>query len=113
MDTVFSVVEEEVQGTSVLSARGEIDVATAPELRRYLHARADAGRTVVVMDLSQASFLDSTGLGVLVGANKRLHESGGELRLVVTEPRILKVFEITGLHEVFAIYDDIDLAVHG
>jgi len=63
-----------------------------------------------VVDLLGVTFLDSTALGVLVGALKRCREAGGDLRLVIAEPRILKVFEITGLTEVFTITPTIDEA---
>ena len=65
----------------------------------------------VVLDLSSLSFLDSTGLGVLVGGLKRVRSHNGDLSLVCTQHRILKVFEITGLTKVFSIHDTVDAAV--
>lgn len=103
MDVDFEVQDELVDGIPVVSVSGEIDVATAPALRERLHGHVAAGHATIVVDLLGVVFLDSTALGVLVGALKRCRESGGDLRLVATEPRILKVFEITGLTGVFAI----------
>ena len=100
----FALTESETGGTPVLAVQGEVDVSTAPELRERLLALAEAGRTVAVVDLSEVSFVDSTALGVLVSGVKRLRSAGGDLRLVVTQPRIAKVFEITGLNDVFRIY---------
>jgi anti-sigma B factor antagonist len=85
-------------GTSVLAVSGEVDVATSPQLRRELHAMLDSGSTEVVVDFSGTTFVDSSGLGVLVGAYKRLRDSGtGTIRIVGTQPSVRKVFEITGL----------------
>ncbi|MDA8267603.1 MAG: STAS domain-containing protein [Actinomycetota bacterium] len=89
----------------VLAAAGEIDVYTAPRLREQLLQLAHAGHATVVVDLTEVSFIDSTGLGVLVSGLKRFREAGGDLRLVVTQPQILKVLEITGLSSVFAVHD--------
>lgn len=110
MDQTFHIAEDDSRGVPVVSASGEIDVATAPPLRDRLQALTASGRSTVVVDLLGVTFLDSTALGVLVGALKRCRESGGDLPLVITEPRILKVFEITGLTKVFTIYDSVDTA---
>lgn len=108
MEQTFQIAESEVHGVPVVSVSGEIDVATAPPLRDRLQALTASGRTTVVVDLLGVTFLDSTALGVLVGALKRCRESGGELPLVIAEPRILKVFEITGLTGVFSIHESVD-----
>jgi len=95
---------ERRDGSTVVAARGEVDVATAPALREGLDTALDEGVGTVVVDLTGVTFIDSTGLGVLIGTRKRCLDAGRELRVVVTEPRILKVFEITGLTELFAIH---------
>ena len=64
----------------------------------------DDGKKKLVVDLSDATFVDSTTLGVLVGASKRLRAEGGSMALVVTEPSIEKIFQITGLDRVFSIH---------
>jgi len=101
----------ERNGTTVLSVRGEVDVYTAPRLREKLVELVSEGRYNLVVDLEAVDFLDSTGLGVLVGGLKRLRSHDGDLSLVCTQHRILKVFEITGLTKVFAIHDSVDAAV--
>ena len=98
-------------GYSVLAVSGEVDVATVPRLREQLHGLVAEGNTRIVVDLDGVDFLDSTGLGVLVGALKRVRSSDGELSLVCTQPRIRKVFEVTGLTKVFTLYDTVDEAV--
>ncbi len=96
---------------SVLAVDGEVDVATAPKLREKLIDLVNAGVSNIVVDLGRVDFLDSTGLGVLVGALKRIRTVDGELALVCDERRILKVFEITGLTKVFTMYPTVDEAV--
>jgi len=68
---------------------------------------------VVVVDLLGVTFMDSTALGVLVGALKRCRQAGGSMRIVVADPRVLKVFEITGLTELFSLFATLDEAVEG
>jgi anti-sigma B factor antagonist len=108
MDLGFEV---EQRGTyTVLSVRGEVDVYTAPRLRERLIELVSQGSHQVVVDLEGVDFLDSTGLGVLVGGLKRLRSHDGDMILVCTQPRILKVFEITGLTKVFSIHDSVESA---
>ncbi|MEJ7764238.1 MAG: STAS domain-containing protein [Acidimicrobiales bacterium] len=97
----------------VLVVRGEVDIATAPRLREKLVELASQGAKQVVVDLDGVDFLDSTGLGVLIGGMKRLRGLDGDLTLVCTQPRILKVFEITGLNRAFSIYESVEAAVAG
>jgi anti-sigma B factor antagonist len=78
-----------------------------------LESSIDQGPDVVVVDLLGVTFMDSTALGVLIGALKRCREAGGTMRIVVSDTRVLKVFEITGLTELFSIFSALDEAVQG
>ncbi len=98
-------------GVPVLAVAGEVDVSTAPRLRQELVELAAAGNERVVVDLGLVEFLDSTGLGILVSGLKRFRTMGGDLLLVCTQPRVLKVFEITGLTRVFSIHESVPDAV--
>ncbi len=109
IDLGLDLVERD--GWAVLVVSGEVDVATAPRLRERLIELVNRGHHRIVVDLVGVEFLDSTGLGVLVGALKRVRTHDGELALVCAEPRILKVFEITGLTKVFSIFGSVDEAV--
>ncbi len=109
MDLRLDISERD--GWAVLAVGGEVDVATAPRLREKLIELVNDGHHQIVVDLSAVEFLDSTGLGVLVGALKRVRTHDGDLALVCTESRVLKVFEITGLTKVFAMYASVDEAV--
>jgi len=109
MDLSFEVADRD--GVPVLAVVGEIDVYTAPSLREQLVDLSQRGSTSAVVDLSGVSFVDSTGLGVLVSGLKRFREAGGNLPLVVTQPQILKVLEITGLSAVFMVHSTVADAV--
>ncbi len=96
---------------TVVEVGGEIDVYTAPQLRERVVELVDAGQVDLVLDLTGVDFLDSTGLGVLVGALNRVRAQDGSLALVLTQERILKIFEITGLRKVFPIHATVEEAV--
>ena len=89
---------------TVIEVGGEIDVYTAPKLRERIIELVDEGQYHLVVDLEKVEFLDSTGLGVLVGGLKRVRGHDGSLQLVCTQERLLKIFRITGLAKVFAIH---------
>jgi anti-sigma B factor antagonist len=90
---------------------GTLDIATSPTLRAALLEAADRANHEIVVDLSQLEFLDSTGLGALIGAHKRAAEHGGSVRLVAHEGQILRLLRITGLLEVFSVYPSVDAAL--
>jgi len=95
---------------TVVVVGGEIDVYTAPKLREQLIDLVSSGQYHLVVDMEGVEFLDSTGLGVLVGALKRVRAHEGSLLLVCTQERLLKIFRITGLAKVFPIYDSVEAA---
>ena len=102
----FKISDEEIDDqTHVISLGGEFDLYTAPEFKERMVELIEAGKKNIVVDLSEATFIDSTTLGVLVGGVKRLRPSGGGLALVCTDQNISKIFEITGLDRVFSIQD--------
>src|SRR3954464_658045 len=96
---------------TVVVVGGEIDVYTAPKLREQLIDLVSSGQYHLVVDMEGVEFLDSTGLGVLVGGLKRVRAHEGSLRLVCTQERILKIFRITGLTKVFPIHGSVEEAV--
>ena len=96
---------------AIISLRGEIDVYTAPRLRQALIDLVEGGSKDIVVDMDKVDFLDSTGLGVLVGGLKRVKSNDGEMKLVVTQDRIMKIFDITGLAKVFPMFGSLDEAV--
>ena len=98
-------------GIEVIDVQGEIDMYTAPRLRELLIDLVSQGSYQLVVNLDKVGFLDSTGLGVLVGGLKRVRAHDGSLDLVCTQQRILKILKITGLTEVFGIYDTVGQAI--
>ena len=96
---------------TVVIVHGEIDVYTAPSLRERLNELVAAGHYDLVVDMEGVDFLDSTGLGVLVGGLKRARSHDGALRLVCAQEKILKVFRITGLTKVFPIHATLEEAL--
>jgi anti-sigma B factor antagonist len=109
MDLALDVTDTD--GVPVVAVRGEVDFGTAPRLRELLVSTAMDGHKVAVVDLRAVEFLDSTGLGVLVGALKRYRTLGGDLHLVISTSRIQAVFELTGLTTAFPIHDTVGSAV--
>ena len=112
MPPEFAIIEQGSEaGHYVIAARGEIDLFTAPELKQVITEAIESGERRVAIDLSEVSFLDSTALGVLIGAVKRLRSRDGVLTIVNTDANIAKTFEITGLDQIFTIRPTRDEAV--
>jgi anti-sigma B factor antagonist len=89
---------------TVVAVGGEIDVYTAPKLRDKITELVNAGHQLLI-DMEKVEFLDSTGLGVLVGGLKKVRAHDGSMELVCSQDRLLKIFRITGLAKVFTIHD--------
>lgn len=110
----LSVQVEELTGAdgwALARVAGELDVATAPKLREQLLAGIAKHGPRVVLDLSEVGFLDSTGLGVIVGVLKRVRSLDGDLRLVCPKASIRRVFEITALDRTMPLADSVDEVV--
>ena len=106
-----TVTTSQQDGVFVLVLGGDIDVATAFTVRDALDRVLAAGHRLIVLDLSGVRFIDSTGLGVMVGRLKAVRDLGGDMHLVCTSPRITRVMAITSLDEVFTIHGSADEAV--
>ncbi len=91
---------------AVVSAAGEVDVYTAPLLRDGLLSATSRGTAWVLADLTDVSFMDSTGLGVMVGGLKRTRVAGGRLDLAGLTDHVAALFTRTGLARVFVIHPD-------
>ena len=95
----------------VIAVHGQADLHTAPQLRSAITTALDNGAKGLVIDLSEATFIDSMTLGVLLGAVKRLRPSGGTVGVVCVDSHIRRIFEITLLDRVFSIHADRDDAL--
>jgi anti-sigma B factor antagonist len=112
MSPEFAITEQPIDAERhVLAVRGEIDLFTAPELKQVLAESIEAGRIRIIVDLTDTTFLDSTALGVLIGAVKRLRSRDGALAIVNIDDNIAKTFEITGLDQIFTIVPTRDEAI--
>lgn len=109
MDIKVNVRETEGDGC-IVDLAGEIDVYTSPKVKDALGALIDRGVYNLVINLEKVRYIDSTGLGVLIGGLKRVREHGGTVHLVCTNPQIKKIFDITGLVKIFGIFDSEDAA---
>ncbi|MHB8153214.1 MAG: STAS domain-containing protein [Vulcanimicrobiaceae bacterium] len=101
----IKVSEREVGKAHVIDVGGEIDVYTSPKVKDVVSGLIDKGTYQLVINLEQVRYIDSTGLGVLIGGLKRVREHGGTVNLVCTNPQIRKIFDITGLVKIFGIFD--------
>ncbi|MEM7141281.1 MAG: STAS domain-containing protein [Actinomycetota bacterium] len=96
---------------TILTIAGELDVVGGPDLRQAVMAEVQSGHHRLILDLTGVDFLDSFGLGVIVGALKRTRLLDGDLRIVVPEARLRRVFEVCDLDRVFDLHLDVDGAV--
>ena len=114
MAMTFAIEDRSVDAdTHVVSVAGEIDLFTAPEFKQRVSAPIDEGRTHVIVDLTETTFIDSSSLGVLIGAHRRLRRLEGALVIVCSNDAIIKTFRITGLDGVFTIVERLDEALNG
>jgi anti-sigma B factor antagonist len=110
----FAITDRQIDGERHLVAvTGEIDLFTAPEFKQRVSAPIDAGRSSVIVDLTDTTFIDSSSLGVLIGAHRRLKLRGGTLVVVCDNDAIVKTFRITGLDGVFTLVRSLDDALDG
>lgn len=112
MATDFSITDRNVDDdVHVVAVSGEIDLFTAPEFKQRMSAPIDAGRFTIVVDLTGTTFIDSSSLGVLIGAHRRLKLRGGTLVVVCDDDAIVKTFKITGLDGVFSVLPTLEAAL--
>ena len=110
----FEITDRKIDDdTHVVAVTGEIDLFTAPEFKQRVSAPIDAGRSHVIVDLTATTFIDSSSLGVLIGAHRRLKLRGGSLVVVCDNDTIVKTFKITGLDGVFPLVRSLDDALDG
>ena len=108
----FAIEDRRVDGKAhVVAVSGEVDLFTAPEFKQRVTAPIAAGVDHVIVDLTQTTFIDSSSLGVLIGAHRRLQQRGGRLLVACDTDAIVKTFRITGLDGVFTIVDSVEAAL--
>lgn len=95
----------------VVSVGGEIDVYTANSLREALTRVIGPGRADLIVDLTEVTFMDSTGLGVLIGSVRQVREHGGRVQLVVAEGNVVNLMRITAVTQVFTVHESLEAAL--
>ena len=108
---LFALDVTNCDGWSVVAVTGELELATAPRLRQQVVGLIGSGRSNVVIDLTGVDFIDSVGLGVVVGALKRCRTHGGDLMVAGAVPRVRALFEITRLDEIIDLHPDLAAAL--
>ncbi len=115
----FTALLSEVHGVSVLKVSGELDLHSVSPFQEALEKAVETAKCVggptpaLVVDLSEAGFMDSMGFGTLMGSTLKSRESGGEVRLVVLGGEVLRLLEVTGLEEALPVYPDVLSAAEG
>ena len=110
----FGIKDRQVDGDRhVVAVTGEIDLFTAPEFKQRMNKPIENGVAKLVVDLSATTFIDSSSLGVLIGAHRRLKQRNGSLVVVCDNEAIVKTFKITGLDGVFTLVPSLDDALDG
>jgi anti-anti-sigma factor len=94
-----------------VAVTGDLDLWSAPALEQRLGACLERGHCWIVVDLSKASFLDSSGLGALTNSMRRIERKGGRLVVINTDPQLRRVFELTGLKRVLNVVPDREQAL--
>ena len=105
MNTDFSVEERNEGSAWILAASGELDLRTSPDLEERLDRAWAAGAELVILDLRQIDFMDSTGLRVLLGSHQRAQETGRRFALVRGADQVERVLTLTGVHDLLTIVD--------
>jgi anti-sigma B factor antagonist len=108
-DSGFPV--EVAGGVPVVRAPEEIDITNAGQFREAMLTATTRATGIIVVDMSRTRFCDSSSLHVLVAAYKRARADGGEVRLVITSPHVLRIFAISGLDRVFPCHGNLDWAL--
>jgi anti-sigma B factor antagonist len=108
----FHIEDESYKEDSiVIKLQGEVDLYAAPELKDHVNRAIESGKTKLVLDLSGATFIDSTTLGILVSGMKRLRPRGGMLAVLCPDPTMARIFDITGLNRMFSVHDNLEDAL--
>ena len=112
MAQAFKIESHRAEGDrGVLSLQGEVDVANSQQVREAALSLLASGITGLVVDLTKTDYLDSAGLGILVGLWKRVQESGLKMVVAGAPPRVRHVFEVTRLDQVFPMREDVASAL--
>jgi anti-sigma B factor antagonist len=100
----IKVETKQIKNSHIISVQGEIDVYTSPRVKETINELIEKENYNLIINLEEVRYIDSTGLGVLIGALKKVREHNGSINLICTNPQIKKIFNITGLVKIFGIF---------
>ncbi len=103
MEMDLKITVRKTDGVPVVDLAGELDAYTSARFREVMIESIENGSASLVINMLRVEYIDSSGLGALVGGLKRASERGGKIHIVCEQPQVRKVFEITGLEKVFPI----------
>jgi anti-sigma B factor antagonist len=108
----MEILEKTSNTVTILKLVGRLDSLVVKDLKNRIHTLIQQGQVKLVFDMSEVSFMDSSGLGGIVSALRAVSQAGGDIRIASLQPRVRALFELTRLHQVFQIFSDVDAAVH-
>ncbi|MBD8704023.1 STAS domain-containing protein [Frigoribacterium sp. CFBP 13712] len=109
---MMTVEVKTVEGGCVISPQGRLTVVSTPQLRTEVATRIEAGDRLIIVDLSQTTFVDSSGLGALVSCLKSARQAGGDLRLVAPTEQVSMVLKLTNLDRILQPRASVEEALH-
>jgi len=104
----LTITVESVDDVPVIRAAGELDLATVPEMRSVVAEVTDRQPRALIFDFQQIAYMDSSGLGILVSAKKRLGSYRGEVIVITAQPSVLKALSLSGLDQIIRIFPSVE-----
>ncbi|MGV8121710.1 MAG: STAS domain-containing protein [Candidatus Xenobiia bacterium LiM19] len=98
--------------THIVRLSGELDIHSAPQFKEDVLSLIEQGYTNIVLDLDELNFMDSRGLGTFISISRNVKDRGGSLKIICSNQTIMKIFQRTGLCEIFAMYESKEAALH-
>ena len=107
----MKISQQQIEDVDVLVLKGRLDAASAKELKGQVNSLEQENRVKLIIDMAGVDFIDSSGLGSLVSSLRKVNEKQGDIRVVALQKQVRSVFELTRLHCIFGIFDDVEAAV--
>jgi len=107
----MNITEEKKDGVTICNINGEININTSPQLRKVFESFVQTGAVKIVIDFSQVSYIDSSGLATFIELLQRLKKVSGTFRICCMNQKVRNIFEVTKLHKLFEIFDTRETAL--
>ena len=106
----MEVVEERNDNVVILKLSGRLDASSSKEMKDKIAVLVKGDAKDLILDMSEVSFIDSSGLGSVVAALRSVHKVGGDIKIAALQEKVMAIFKLTRLHHVFEIFDDCESA---